>query len=127
MDSFPGALGQILINLINNACLHAFEGRSDGVVRILAHATDAWVEVQVNDNGTGMSSELMSQLFQPFFSTKIGRGGTGLGMTIVENLVKKTMGGSLVVESSLGVGTVMRIRFPQTAPVNQDIGIDPII
>ncbi len=123
-DSFPGALGQVVINLINNAYLHAFEGRTDGCVRISAQAAQGWVTLRIADDGVGMSQALLAQLFQPFFSTKIGRGGTGLGMTIVENLVKKVLGGTLAVESGLGVGTRFLIRLPLVAPHETDIGID---
>ena len=126
-DSFPGALGQVLINLINNAYLHAFEGRTDGCVRIGARADNGWVALEISDNGVGMSQDLLAQVFQPFFSTKIGRGGTGLGMTIVENLVKKTLGGSVAVESHLGAGTRFLIRLPLVAPRETGIGIDALI
>ena len=115
-DSFPGALGQVLINLINNAYSHAFEPGATGCVQVQAKAHGGWVEIQVVDDGVGMSPELIAQLFQPFFSTKIGRGGTGLGMTIVENLVKKTLGGTIAVESSEGAGSTFLIRFPKVAP-----------
>ena len=124
VDGFPGALGQVLINLVNNAYLHAFEGRSDGTVRIAAKAQYGEVDLQVSDDGIGMSQELLAQFFQPFFSTKIGRGGTGLGMTIVENLVKKTLGGTLVVESSLGQGSNFMIRLPLRAPLPEDAGFE---
>jgi PAS domain S-box-containing protein len=124
VDSFPGALGQVLINLINNAYLHAFDGRIDGTVRIAAQAHYGWVDLQVADDGIGMSKELLSQLFQPFFSTKIGRGGTGLGMTIVENLVKKTLHGSLEVQSSPGHGSTFRIRIPLRAPSDDEMLFD---
>ncbi len=124
LDSFPGALGQVLINLINNAYMHAFEGRTDGRVQIAAHTEGLCVNLSVADDGIGMSQALLSQLFQPFFSTKIGRGGTGLGMTIVENLVKKTLGGSLAVESTQGTGTTFKIRLPLVAPRDEDIGFD---
>lgn len=122
LDSFPGALGQVLINVINNAYLHAFEGRAVGYVHIEAQAHNDWVDLHISDDGEGMSQELMAQLFQPFFSTKIGRGGTGLGMTIVENLVKKTLGGTLTVASAMGVGTRLHIRLPQHAPTDEDVG-----
>ena len=121
VDSFPGALGQVLINLVNNAYLHAFEGRKNGTVRIAAQAQSGAVDLQISDDGIGMSPELLAQLFQPFFSTKIGRGGTGLGMTIVENLVKKTLGGSLVVQSSPGQGSHFGIQIPQRAPENEEM------
>lgn len=124
MDSYPGALGQVLINLVNNAYLHGFEGRAQGTVRISAQVRDGSVLLRVADDGVGMSQDLMAQLFQPFFSTKIGRGGTGLGMSIVDNLVKKTLGGSLTVESTLGQGTTVLIRLPLTPPRDEDIGID---
>jgi signal transduction histidine kinase len=93
-------------------------------VRIVARAEDGWVALEISDNGVGMSQDLLAQLFQPFFSTKIGRGGTGLGMTIVENLVKKTLGGTVAVESSLGAGTRFLMRLPLVAPHEKDIGID---
>lgn len=116
MDSFPGALGQVLINLINNAYLHAFEGRSDGCVQLEARAEDGTVYLRVADNGCGMPQDVVEQLFQPFFSTKIGRGGTGLGMTIVKTLVEKNLKGSFRVESSPGAGTVFYLLIPQTPP-----------
>jgi PAS domain S-box-containing protein len=124
VDSYPGALGQVLINLINNAYLHAFEGRTNGTVRIAAQVQHGMVELQVSDDGIGMSQELLSQFFQPFFSTKIGRGGTGLGMTIVENLVKKTLGGTLDVQSSPGKGSTFRIRMPLRAPKEDEMVFD---
>jgi len=127
IDSFPGALGQVLINLINNAYLHAFDGRANGCVRIAAQAQEGWVDLRISDDGVGMSQALLSQLFQPFFSTKIGRGGTGLGMTIVENLVKKTLGGTLAVASTCGVGSCFHIRLPQVAPRDGDLGFDASI
>ncbi len=116
MDTYPGALGQVLINLINNAYLHAFEGRTNGQVLIAAQPKDDGVDIQVSDDGVGMSPNDLGQMFQPFFSTKIGRGGTGLGTTIVENLVNRTLGGSLRVESAVGHGTRYWIHLPLSGP-----------
>ncbi|OYU45272.1 MAG: hypothetical protein CFE44_08365 [Burkholderiales bacterium PBB4] len=117
MDSYPGALGQVLINLINNAYLHAFEGRPQGgVVVLTAHQDAAWVQVDVQDNGVGMSQAHVDQMCQPFFSTKIGHGGTGLGMSIVENLVTSVLAGSLQVQSQPGAGTRISLRLPIQAP-----------
>jgi signal transduction histidine kinase len=116
MDSLPGALGQVVINLINNAYLHAFEGRNDGLLTINAIRVDDALVLQFTDNGVGMSPENLERLFEPFFSTKKGRGGTGLGMSIVENLVRKTLGGTLRVQSELGVGTCFEVCMPLVAP-----------
>jgi len=116
MDSLPGPLGQIVINLVNNAYLHAFEGRSDGVLTIDAKQEGDQVLLRFADNGVGMSAELLEKLFVPFFSTKIGKGGTGLGMAIVQNLVAKTLGGRITVASAPGQGTRFDVVLPTTLP-----------
>jgi signal transduction histidine kinase len=116
MDSLPGALGQVVINLINNAYLHAFEGRNDGILTITARQEGDKVHLTFADNGIGISEDNLARLTEPFFSTKIGRGGTGLGMSIVDNLVSKSLGGSLDVRSTLGVGTTFDIHLPLSAP-----------
>lgn len=116
MDSLPGPLGQVIINLINNAYNHAFEGRSQGLLTIGAVVRGPMVHIRVADDGVGMSQELLSRIFEPFFSTKIGNGGTGLGMSIVESIVAKTLGGSIQVHSVLGEGSVFEIVLPLTAP-----------
>jgi PAS domain S-box-containing protein len=116
MDSYPGPLGQVLINIINNAYLHAFEGMEQGRVHITATASGEQVTLVCKDNGRGIAPETLEKMFQPFFSTRIGRGGTGLGMSIVENLVKATLGGSLDVQSAVGQGTTITITLPRVAP-----------
>ena len=116
LDSLPGPFGQVIINLINNAYLHAFDGRSDGLLTIAAEVRGRDVLIRVADNGCGISPENLKKLFQPFFSTKIGEGGTGLGMSIVENLVRKTLGGSITVHSDVGTGTRFELRLPLVAP-----------
>jgi PAS domain S-box-containing protein len=116
MDSYPGPLGQVVINLVNNAYLHAFEGREGGVVNLSADLEQDMVSLCVADNGVGMPPELLAHMFQPFFSTKIGRGGTGLGMTIVENLTRKVLGGTLAVQSTVGQGSTFTLRLPRVAP-----------
>ncbi len=119
MDSQPGPLGQIVINLINNAYLHAFEGRSDGVLTICGTVQGEHVKLQFEDNGVGIPEENLPKLFELFFSTQIGKGGAGLGMAIVANLVKKTLGGELAVRSIVGRGTCFDIRLPLKLPVGQ--------
>jgi len=116
MDSQPGSLGQVVINLINNAYLHAFENRPDGVLTIDAKLLGDKVQLTFSDNGVGIPHEHLSKIFEPFFSTKIGQGGTGLGMAIVRNLVTKTLGGSIKIDSTVGVGTQFEIRLPLVIP-----------
>lgn len=116
MDSYPGPLGQVVINLINNAYLHAFDDKSPGRFTIAAHTEGEWVNLTFQDNGKGISAETLTHMFEPYFSTKIGKGGTGLGMSIVENLVTKTLGGHVSVQSTPDVGTVVTVNLPRCAP-----------
>lgn len=116
MDSYPGPLGQVVINLVNNAYLHAFEGIEHGVVQLRVHANEGHITLTCSDNGRGIAPDILEKMFQPFFSTRIGSGGTGLGMSIVDNLVKATLGGTLEVHSALGQGTTITITLPRVAP-----------
>jgi PAS domain S-box-containing protein len=116
MDSLPGPLGQVIINLINNAYTHALDPQRPGVVTLRAQEQDGQVLLQVEDNGKGMSADVMQRLFEPFFSTRIGEGGTGLGMSIVQSIVSKSLGGSMHVHSTPGQGTRYDITLPRSAP-----------
>ncbi|OYU45698.1 MAG: hypothetical protein CFE44_06140 [Burkholderiales bacterium PBB4] len=116
MDSLPGPLGQVLINLINNAYLHAFAPGQAGVLSIRAALRGTYVHMVVEDNGKGMEQEVLLKIFEPFFSTRIGEGGTGLGMSIVDSIVRKTLGGSIQVRSVVGAGTSFEIILPMAAP-----------
>ncbi|RFP08673.1 MULTISPECIES: ATP-binding protein [unclassified Duganella] len=114
MKSYPGPFGQVLINLINNGLTHAFEGCSEGEILISARMLDAeWVQVVIRDNGAGIAPENMGRIYDPFFTTKLGRGGSGLGLNIVYNIVYGVLRGKIEVESELGAGT----RFVLTLPV----------
>ncbi|MFZ6847512.1 PAS domain S-box protein [Undibacterium sp. RuRC25W] len=116
MDSLPGPLGQVIINLINNAYLHGFDERENGVVKINATKAQDHVILSISDDGVGIPEENLQKLFQAFFSTKIGKGGTGLGMSIVHNLVTKMLKGNLTVHSEVDVGTRFDITLPLVLP-----------
>ena len=125
MDSYPGSVGQVLSNLINNAMLHAFEGQSAGRITVRVHPVgDEQVLILFADNGIGMSTRVMHQVFDPFFTTKMGQGGTGLGMNIVYNIVTGVLGGTVEIDSAPGKGTTVTIRVPKRAP---DRGVMPAI
>lgn len=117
MDSYPGPLGQILTNLINNAIVHAFAGRTDGTVRILAQKIgDGQVRIQVQDNGCGIAPAHLGRVFDPFFTTRLGMGGSGLGLNIVYNLAHTALGGDISVDSTLGNGACFTLLLPCVAP-----------
>ena len=128
MDAYPGPLGQIISNLINNALIHGL-GEADqehgavltsGVVtigaRLLPDSTPAIVELIVSDNGVGISAVNVGRIFDPFFTTKLGQGGSGLGLNIVYNLINDIFGGNIRVDSTLGQGASFILHLPLVAP-----------
>ncbi|QID17235.1 HAMP domain-containing protein [Nitrogeniibacter mangrovi] len=116
MDSTPGALAQVLGNLINNALQHAFADRVRGTVTIDARRQgDERVVIRVCDDGCGISETDLERIFTPFFSTRTDHGG-GLGLNICEDLVKEMLGGQLRVESTPGAGTCFIVELPLKAP-----------
>ncbi len=117
MDSYPGALTQVLTNFVSNAINHGLEGRTGGHMCIATRAigTDQ-VEVRFSDDGCGISPENLGRVFDPFFTTKLGQGGSGLGMNIVYNLVTSVLGGSISLTSTPGNGTVATVVLPLRAP-----------
>ncbi|MBY0243384.1 MAG: PAS domain-containing protein [Burkholderiaceae bacterium] len=115
MMSYPGPFGQVLINLITNALMHGFEDRSEGDVLLSARmVAPGMVEITVSDNGCGIAPENMGRIYDPFFTTKLGRGGSGLGLNIVYNIVYGVLDGKIEVHSELGSGT----HFTLTLPTN---------
>ncbi|QPF73747.1 PAS domain S-box protein [Roseateles sp. DAIF2] len=117
LDSYPGPLGQVLSNLLQNALMHAFDGRDGGLLRIRARPlSDEGFELVIEDDGRGMSEEVRRRAFDPFFTTKLGRGGTGLGLNIVYNIVNDVLGGKVELSSRPGEGCRFVFRLPYVAP-----------
>ncbi|RBA24066.1 PAS domain S-box protein [Herminiimonas fonticola] len=116
-DSYPGPLGQVLTNLISNALLHGFEGRTQGSVVVGAcNSADGWVEITVKDDGIGIPGSNLTRIFDPFFTTKLGEGGSGLGLNITHNIVSGILGGRVRVQSAVGTGTTFTLTLPLVAP-----------
>jgi len=116
MDSWPGPLIQVLMNLINNAVIHGLEGRGGRIdLGVQALGADQ-VEITVADDGCGIAAADLPKVFDPFYTTKLGRGGTGLGLHIVFSLVTGLLGGRITVQSQLGQGTQVLLRLPLSAP-----------
>jgi PAS domain S-box-containing protein len=117
MDSFPGPLGQVVINLITNAINHGFDGLDSGTICITAvRQSDSAVRVSIEDYGVGIPTEHLGQIFDPFFTTKLGRGGSGLGLSISHRITTKVLGGNLTVHSVVGQGTRFDLVLPVKAP-----------
>lgn len=120
--SEPGSLSQILTNLVVNASIHAFDGRENRQIIIRVTSTeDSGLCIEVSDNGNGMSQEAVTKAFTPFFTTRRGAGGSGLGLFSSRRIVENTLGGSISVTSERDVGTKFLILLPPNhAPVSVD-------
>ncbi len=117
MHSFPGPLGQVLTNLVNNALLHAFDNQANGHVLITAVLKGAdQVCITVQDNGSGIAPTHLNRVFDPFFTTKLGQGGSGLGLHIVYNLVQELLGGRIQVDNTPDSGACFTLLLPLEAP-----------
>jgi two-component system, NtrC family, sensor kinase len=120
LESFPGAVSQIVTNMIVNSLLHAYEGKQPGTIQISARLeADDSISFDYRDDGAGMDEATLAQLFDPFFTTKRGTGGSGLGAHILYNLATGALGGTVRAESAPGKGLHYALRFPRnrrTAP-----------
>ena len=105
---YPQQLNQVFMNLLVNAA-QAIEG--NGEIVISTAALDGYVEIKFSDTGTGIPEENISKLFDPFFTTKEVGKGTGLGLNVSYNIIKKH-NGNITVESRVGEGTTFTIQIP---------------
>lgn len=117
MEGYPGPYGQVIINLINNALLHAFEGRKGGKMQLSARCEGVdWVKIRFEDNGVGISEQYLSQIFDPFFTTKMGQGGSGLGLYMSYKIVTSLLNGRIDVCSQATEGACFTLSLPLVAP-----------
>ena len=115
-DSYPGPLGQIIVNLTQNALLHGFDGRDSGVITITAERQGEQIVLTVSDDGVGMEPNVLMHVFDPFFTTKLGKGGSGIGLSISYRIASSVLGGSLSATSSAGQGAQFTLTMPMEAP-----------
>ncbi|NGZ83787.1 GAF domain-containing protein [Duganella sp. SAP-35] len=119
MDSYPGPLTQALSNLIDNSLVHGFDHarRSDGAITIIAHdGGNGEIAITVSDNGAGIPAANLARIYDPFFTTRLGSGGSGLGLYITHNIVTGVLGGHIEVSSLEGKGASFTMRLPKVAP-----------
>ncbi|HUS23941.1 MAG TPA: ATP-binding protein [Candidatus Binatia bacterium] len=112
VDSYPGALAQILTNLVSNSLVHGYEAGQRGRLRIEIGHVRGQVVLRFADDGCGIPRENLARIYDPFFTTRRGDGGSGLGLNIVHSLVTQMLGGAIEVRSEPGQGTEFQIRFP---------------
>lgn len=118
LDSKPGPINQILINLIMNSLIHAFEHIEQGEMKIDVTVADGNCQLVYSDNGAGVPESIKKRIFDPFVTTKRGEGGSGLGLHLVYNLVTQALNGKILLDSTLGQGIRIQISFPVIAIKN---------
>lgn len=127
IDSYPGAVSQLVSNFVENAIKHGYDGRSDGRIKLSSQilpgkddghggTTERRVVFKCRDFGVGIPDKNLKKVFEPFFTTKFGKGGSGLGMAICYQLVTEALNGTISVSSEVGSGTEFTIEFPARAP-----------
>jgi signal transduction histidine kinase len=112
IHSIPGFYSQILTNFIMNSIIHGFEDIKNGIIKITVTKVDKSLHVEYEDNGKGISDENLSSVFQPFFTTKKHKGGSGLGLNIIYKIVTEQLHGKITCKSSENKGVKFDINFP---------------
>lgn len=114
MESYPGELEQVLLALVGNALVHAFEGREIGMVSLTARLGERpeTLVLEVLDDGCGIAIEDLPRVFDPFFTTRLGQGGSGLGLHLVYNQVTGVLGGQIDAFNLPDGGACFRLLLP---------------
>ena len=111
LHTYPGYISQIFSNLILNTVRHAFETPENNIITIDARQEEHKTIITFKDNGKGVSDEVAQKLFDPFFTTARGKGGSGLGLNIVYNLLTSKLDGNIIVDPVYknGLGFIIEI------------------
>ncbi|MCE7981629.1 MAG: PAS domain-containing protein [Caldilinea sp. CFX5] len=112
LQSYPGALSQIITNLVLNSIIHGYPSDTVGRLTITLQRQADKVCLHYADDGVGIPPEHQHKIFEPFFTTRRGQGGSGLGLHIVYNLVTQKLGGTISFQSQVGSGTTFTITLP---------------
>ncbi|MDR3351471.1 MAG: hypothetical protein LBO00_00305 [Zoogloeaceae bacterium] len=112
-NTMPGALSQVLTNLVGNSLAHAFEEGEKGTITITVKPKKQGIVLIYEDNGKGIAREHLPHIFEPFFTTKRGRGGSGLGLHLVYNIVTRNLDGAITTSSAPGEGVTFTMTLPE--------------
>ncbi|HEY9811517.1 MAG TPA: ATP-binding protein [Halomicronema sp.] len=121
IEGYSGFLSQVFMNIISNAIEAVEENKNSEKKQIIISTKtieNHWVEVQISDNGTGISPENLSKIFNEFFTTKPLGIGTGLGLTISYQIITQKHGGKISCQSELNKGTTFTIKLPVKREIN---------
>jgi len=110
--SYQSAFMQIINNLATNSCIHGFEQQSEGVINIRCYERDDQLIIKYDDNGKGLTEDGKKNIFEPFYTTNRGKGGSGLGSHLVYNLVTQLLQGEIIIDPEVIQGLGFIISFP---------------
>ena len=112
INSYPGAIAQIISNFILNSLIHAFSQEQKGQILIKAFKQNNHFVLNYEDNGKGIPKENIGRIFDPFFTTRRGDGGSGLGLHVVHNLITEKLKGKITYRSEPNQGVYFTIELP---------------
>lgn len=120
INSYPSAFYQIITNLVMNSFMHGFDKLKKGEINIKIYKDDFVLYIDYTDNGKGIKPENLPKIYEPFFTTKRGRGGSGLGLNIIYNIVTQKLKGKIKCESKVNKGTIFIIQIPLEKELNDE-------
>ena len=112
INSYPGAFGQIITNLILNSLIHGYTNKDKGLISFTLKKEKNDIVLHYKDDGKGIKESDLPHIFEPFFTTRRGIGGTGLGLNILYNIVKKQFEGEISCKSKVNEGVDFEIIIP---------------
>ncbi|MEW6983403.1 ATP-binding protein [Colwelliaceae bacterium 6471] len=116
IECYPGLLNQVITNLIINSIKHGLENCTQGEISVSIEHEEEQITVTVADNGVGISDDIKSKVFDPFFTTQRGSGGSGLGLNIVYNIVTQKLHGEIRIEDNIPSGVKFVVSLPKEFP-----------
>jgi len=120
VDSYPGAIAQVISNLVLNALLHAFKDQNEGCIIISIQKFNERIELNFSDDGKGIAPDNIGKIFNPFYTTNRNAGGSGLGLHIISNIVTNSLQGRISCESELGKGCCFKLNFMASPNLVED-------
>ncbi len=113
INTYPGAISQIITNLIINSIRHGFEKNQEGTITIFATQEEQIIRLVYKDSGKGIEKDILPKIFDPFFTTNREKGGTGLGLNIIYNIISNTLHGTIKCNSEKNNGVEFIILFQE--------------